>query len=58
MDRPKGMEGKTYATWDMEVEKAMIKNVVEADGGDYSKINMIPSNVTDEVTALEELRQQ
>lgn len=52
MDRPKGMEGKTYATWDMEVEKAMIKNVVEADGGDYSKINMVPSNVTDEVTAL------
>lgn len=52
MDRPKGMEGKTYATWDMEVEKAMIKNVVESDGGDYGKINMIPSNVTDEVTAL------
>lgn len=52
MDRPKGMEGKTYAKWDMEVEKAMIKNVVEADGGNYSKINMIPSNVTDEVTAL------
>lgn len=52
MDTPKGMEGKTYATWDMEVEKAMIKNVVEKDGGDYSKINMIPSNVTDEVTAL------
>lgn len=52
MDRPKGMEGKTYATWDMEVEKAMIKNVVEADGGNYSKINMIPSNVTDEVTVL------
>ena len=30
----------------------MIKNVVESDGGDYGKINMIPSNVTDEVTAL------
>lgn len=52
MASPKGMEGKTYATWDMEVEKAMIKNVVEADGGNYDKINMIPSNVTDEVTAL------
>lgn len=52
MDRPKGMEGKTYATWDMEVEKAMIRNVVEADGGDYGKINMIPSKATDEVTAL------
>lgn len=53
MDTPKGMEGKTYATWDMEVEKAMIRNVVEEDGGDYEKINMIPSTVTDEVTALQ-----
>lgn len=52
MDRPSGMEGKTYATWDLPVEKAMIENVVEADGGDFSKINLIPSNVTDEVTAL------
>lgn len=52
MDRPMGMEGKTYATWDIPVEKAMIQNVVEKDGGDYSKINLIPSNVTDEVTAL------
>lgn len=52
MDRPKGMEGKTYATWDAPIEKAMIQNVIEKDGGDYSKVNMIPSNVTDEVTAL------
>lgn len=52
MDTPKGMEGKTYATWDLPVEKAMIKNVVEKDGGDYSRINMVPSNVTDEYTAL------
>lgn len=52
VESPKGMEGKTYATWDLEVEKSMIKNVVEADGGNYDKINMIPSNVTDEVTAL------
>lgn len=52
MDRPKGMEGKTYATWDAPIEKAMIQNVVEKDGGDYSKVNMVPSTVTDEVTAL------
>lgn len=52
IDTPRGMEGKTYATWDMEVEKAMIRDVVEKDGGDYSKIKLIPSNVTDEVTAL------
>lgn len=52
MISPKGMEGKTYATWDMPVEKAMIENVVEKDGGDFAKVNMVPSNVTDEVTAL------
>lgn len=52
MDRPKGMEGKTYATWDLPVEKAMIKEVVEKDGGDFSKIVLQPNNVTDEVAAL------
>lgn len=53
MDRPKGMEGHSYNTWDMPVEQAMIKYVVEKDGGDYSKINMIPTTATDEVTALQ-----
>jgi ABC-type nitrate/sulfonate/bicarbonate transport system substrate-binding protein len=52
MDSPKGLEGKKYATWDSPVEKAMIKDVVEADGGDFSKVEMIPSTVTDEVSAL------
>lgn len=52
MDRPKGMEDHTYATWDLPIEKAMIQNVVEGDGGDFSKVNLIPSTVTDEVSAL------
>lgn len=53
MDRPKGMEGKKYATWNLDLEKATIKNVVEADGGDFNKVELIPSTVTDEVSALE-----
>lgn len=53
LDTPKGMEGKKYATWDGPIEKAMIENVVEQDGGDFSKVEMIPSTVTDEVSALE-----
>lgn len=53
MDRPKGLEGKKYATWDAPIEKAMLQNVVEADGGDFSKVELIPSTVTDEVSALE-----
>ncbi len=52
MDTPRGMEGKKYATWNMPVEKAMVQNVVEGDGGDFSRIELIPSTVTDEVSAL------
>lgn len=52
MERPKGLEGKKYATWDLPVEKATIKEVVEGDGGDFDQVELIPSMVTDEVTAL------
>jgi len=53
MNTPKGLEGKKYATWDMAVEKATIQQVMEQDGGDFSKVEMIPSTVTDEVSALQ-----
>ena len=49
---PKGLEGKKYATWDLPIEKAILKNVVEKDGGDFAKVELIPSTVTDEVSAL------
>ncbi|MGO1468827.1 MAG: ABC transporter substrate-binding protein [Tissierella sp.] len=52
IDTPKGMSGKTYATWDLPVEKEIIKSVVEKDGGNYEDIKMVPSTVTDVVTAL------
>lgn len=52
MNTPKGMEGHSYATWNGPIELATLKHVVEADGGDYSKINLIPNAVTDEVSAL------
>lgn len=53
IESPKGMEGKKYATWGMEVEQAMVKNVVEGDGGDFSKVQLVPSNVTDVFTGLQ-----
>lgn len=53
MASPKGMEGKRYATWDLPVEKATVKQVVERDGGDFSKVQLVPSTVTDEVSALQ-----
>ncbi len=53
MDTPKGLEGHKYATWDSPVEKATLRQVVEKDGGDFSKVELIPSTVTDEVSALQ-----
>lgn len=52
IETPKGMEGKKYATWDLDLEKATIRRVMEADGGDFDKVELIPSTVTDEVSAL------
>lgn len=53
MDRPKGLEGKKYATWDLPIELATLRQVVEDDGGDFDKVELIPSTVTDEVSALQ-----
>lgn len=53
MDSPKGLEGKKYATWQGPIELAMMENVMTADGGDYAKMELVPSTVTDEVSALE-----
>ena len=53
MDRPRGMEGHSYATWEWPVEQAIVRQVVESDGGDFSKVTLIPSTVTDEVSALQ-----
>ncbi len=52
MDTPKGMEGHSYATWNGAIELATLEEVVKADGGDFSKVELIPSTVTDEVSAL------
>ncbi|MEE8724291.1 MAG: ABC transporter substrate-binding protein [Atopobiaceae bacterium] len=49
---PAAMAGHTYATWDQPVEQATIKDVVEADGGDFSQITMVPYSVDDEVSGL------
>lgn len=50
---PKGLEGKKYATWDMDVEKETIKDVMKKDGGNFDLVELIPSTVTDEVSALQ-----
>ena len=52
MDSPKGMEGHSYATWNGAIELATLEEVIKTDGGDFEKVELIPSTVTDEVSAL------
>lgn len=52
MHTPSGLAGHTYATWNGAIELATLKAVVEADGGNFDEVELIPSTVTDEVSAL------
>lgn len=49
----KGLEGKTYSTWDSPIELAMMKYVMELEGADFSKLTLIPNTITDEPAALQ-----
>lgn len=52
LENPKGLEGHTYSTWESPTELAMLENVVSMAGGDYSQIQLIPNDITDEPAAL------
>ena len=52
INSPKGLEGKTYSTWQSPIELAMIQYVMELDGGDYDTVTLIPNDITDEPAAL------
>ncbi len=49
---PKDLEGKRYSTWDSPTEKAIIRHVMAKDGGDFSKVELIPNVITNEAQAL------
>lgn len=49
---PAKLEGHTYATWELPIEQAILKECVEEDDGDFSKVELIPETIDDEVSAL------
>ncbi len=49
----KDLEGKTYATWGNTIEQATIRQVMENEGGDFDKVNLYHSTVTDAVSAIQ-----
>ena len=54
LDRPAGLAGHTYSTWDSPIELAMMEEVVTADGASFDDVNLIPNNIYDEAGALRE----
>ena len=53
IETPKGLSGKRYSTWDSPIELAMLRSLVEQDGGSWEDVQLIPNNITDEPGALE-----
>ncbi len=49
----KDMENKSYATWGSPIEQTIIKYCMTEEGGDFDKLKMIDSSVTDVLTALD-----
>lgn len=50
---PKELENKKYGTWNDPIELAMIKNIVETQGGNFNSIELIPNTDSNAITALE-----
>lgn len=51
-DKPSGLEGMRYSTWNSPIELAMIKEIMEKEGADFEKLQLLPNVVTDEAQAL------
>ncbi len=49
---PGKLAGHSYATWDSPIEQAVLKHVVEKDGGDFGKVKLISTYVEDIVAGL------
>ena len=53
IEKPKDMENHNHSTWGLPIEQAILKQVVEDDGGDFSKVNLVPGDVTNNIAAIQ-----
>ncbi len=51
IDSPGKMTGKRYSTWDDPIELAILKKMVNNDGGDFEQVELVPFG-TDVISAL------
>ena len=50
---PRDLAGKRFASWETPLVTAVIRDIVENDGGDFSSVKMIPNFATDVFSALQ-----
>lgn len=50
---PRDFEGKTYGGWGSPAEEALIKAVMEQEGADFSKVNILNIGSSDFFTSIE-----
>lgn len=50
---PKDLEGRRFAFWESDLVDAMMKSIVETDGGDVDKVIMVPNSATDALAAIQ-----
>lgn len=47
IESPKDFEGKSYGGWGSPIEVAMLEALMEKDGGDFEKVEILTSGATD-----------
>jgi ABC-type nitrate/sulfonate/bicarbonate transport system substrate-binding protein len=50
---PRNLAGRRFASWETPLVTALVKNIVEQDGGNFTEVKMIPNYATDAISALE-----
>lgn len=53
IETPADLEGHSYASWDMDIEKAILEYLMKKDNADYNKLEIIPNTVSDVPSALQ-----
>jgi len=53
INSPRDLAGKRFASWETPLVTAIIKEIVENDGGKFEDVQMIPNYATDALSALE-----
>jgi len=53
IQRPADLAGRKFASWETPLVTAVVRHIVEKDGGDFNTVQMIPNFATDAFSALQ-----